>query len=224
MSANTEFQRPDGQSCPAYYVEPAAGADAPGIVVIQEWWGLNEQIEGVANRLAEAGYRALVPDLYRGDVTLEAAEAEHKMEGLDFADAATQDVAGAVAHLKQAGQKVGVIGFCMGGVLAALAAMHVEDTDAAVDWYGVPPDEAGDPGSMSMPFQGHFALQDAMFPPAQVDALEAKLQRGGVEHELFRYDAGHAFGNEQGENYDAASADLAWERSLGFFARHLGTA
>ena len=103
--------RPDGQALQAYLAEPAQGADAPGLVVIQEWWGLNDQIRGVADRLAAAGYRALVPDLYRGKLALEANEAEHLMNGLDFADAASQDIRAAAQYLKTSGSdRVGVTG------------------------------------------------------------------------------------------------------------------
>jgi carboxymethylenebutenolidase len=90
------FKRPDGKDCSAFFVEPSAESRAPGLVVIQEWWGLNDQIKGVANRLAQAGYRVLVPDLYRGKVGLDAKEAEHLMTNLNFGDAATQDILGAV--------------------------------------------------------------------------------------------------------------------------------
>ncbi|MCZ7566252.1 MAG: dienelactone hydrolase family protein [Burkholderiales bacterium] len=222
MGEKVTFTRPDGKNCTGYYVAPAAGAKAPAIVVIQEWWGLNDQIKGVAERLAAAGYRALVPDLYRGKVTLDAAEANHLMTGLDFKDAATQDVRGAAQYLKKASQKVGAIGFCMGGALTVLAAMHVPEVDAASSWYGVPPPEAGDPTKIRIPVQGHFALKDAFFTPATVDALEAKLKQGDVTHEFHRYDANHAFGNETGQYYDAAATKLAWQRSLDFLAKHLG--
>lgn len=84
------FTRPDGKECSGYYVEPAAGNRAPALVVIQEWWGLNDQIKGAAQRFAKNGYRALVPDLYRGKVGLDAKEAEHLMGNLNFADAAGQ--------------------------------------------------------------------------------------------------------------------------------------
>ncbi|MCK5769359.1 dienelactone hydrolase family protein [Algiphilus sp.] len=221
MPTNHEFTRPDGKTAPAYYIEPAAGADAPGVVVIQEWWGINDQIERVANRLAEAGFRALVPDLYRGDKALDAAEAEHKMTGLDFGDAATQDVRGAVQHLKSAGGRVGTMGFCMGGVLSFLGAMHAPELDAAVAWYGMPPEEAGDPGTIRIPVQGHFGTQDQMFPTDAVNAFEAKLEAAGVTHEFHHYDAPHAFGNEDWDYYDADCAKLAWERSLAFLDKHL---
>src|SRR3981189_2757378 len=118
MGKMISYQRPDGQSVAGYLTEPANGNAAPGVVVIQEWWGLNDQIKGVADKLAAAGYRALVPDLYRGKVALEAHEAEHLMKGLNFGDAAGQDVRGAVQYLKSSGSpKVAVTGFCMGGAL-----------------------------------------------------------------------------------------------------------
>jgi carboxymethylenebutenolidase len=165
MGEKITFKRPDGKDCVGYYARPAAGDKAPGVVVIQEWWGLNDQIKGVADRLAEAGFRALVPDLYRGKVTLDAAEASHMMTDLDFKDAATQNVRGAAQYLKKDSAKVATIGFCMGGALTMLAAMYVPETDAVSSWYGVPPPEAGDPGKIRVPVQGHFALQDRTSRP-----------------------------------------------------------
>src|SRR5215469_4596125 len=117
------FKRPDGKECSGFYAEPSSGNRAPAMVVIQEWWGLNDQIKGVGSRLAAAGYRALVPDLYRGEVSVDAKEAEHLMNGLNFGDAATQDIRGAVQFLKQSSTKAGVTGFCMGGALTWLAAV-----------------------------------------------------------------------------------------------------
>src|ERR1700745_3539473 len=103
------FKRPDGKDCSGFYVEPPAGNKAPALVVIQEWWGLNDQIRGVADKLAKAGYRALVPDLYRGKTAVDAKEANHLMTGLNFGDAAGQDIRGAVQYLKKGGStKVGV--------------------------------------------------------------------------------------------------------------------
>ena len=123
MGKMVSFKRPDGKSVNGYLDEPAAGGNAPGMVVIQEWWGLNDQIKGVADRLAKAGYRALVPDLYRGKQALDAKEAEHLMHGLNFGDAAGQDIRGAVQYLKGSGSaKAGVTGFCMGGALTVLSA------------------------------------------------------------------------------------------------------
>jgi carboxymethylenebutenolidase len=221
MGEIINFERADGKTISGYYAAPEAGDEAPGIVVIQEWWGLNDQIKGVADRFAKEGYRALVPDLYRGKVTLDAAEAEHLMSRLDFGDAATQDISGALRHLKTGGTKVGVIGFCMGGVLSILAAARTDDADAAVPWYGLPPEGSMEPGDIKIPLQGHYALRDEHFTPAQVDALEAKLKEAGVNYAFYRYEADHGFGNETGERYDPESAKLAWQRSLDFLAKHI---
>ena len=119
MGSMIDFKRPDGSSCKGYVAE--AGKGKPGIVVIQEWWGLNDQICGVADRFARAGYNALAPDLYKGRVTQKPDEANHMMSGLDFVGASDQDIAGAVKHLAGMGGKVGVMGFCMGGALTIAA-------------------------------------------------------------------------------------------------------
>jgi carboxymethylenebutenolidase len=224
MAQSIEYPRPDGKRVSGYLAEPVAGKGgaSPGIVVIQEWWGLNDQIKGVADRLARAGYRALVPDLYRGKLTVEAKEAEHLMQGLDFGDAAGQDVRGAVQYLKQAGKKVAVTGFCMGGALTILSAVHVPEADAAVCWYGCPPLEYVDAGKIKLPLLGHFATDDAFFPIAGVDALEKKLQAAGVRFQFHRYQARHAFANETALNapipieYNPAAAEIAWQRTLEF--------
>ena len=227
MSKIITFKRPDGKECSGFYAEPAAGDKAPGMVVIQEWWGLNDQIKGVANRLASAGYRAVTPDLYRGKVGVDAKEAEHLMNNLNFGDAASQDIRGAVQHLKATSSKVGVTGFCMGGALTLLTAVHVPEIDAAVTWYGFPPLEYIDASKIKAPLQGHFALEDAFFKIEQVDALEQKLRQANVNFEFHRYNAQHAFANETAVNkpipikYDKASADLAWQRTLDFLKKHL---
>ncbi len=225
------FKRPDGKDCSGFYVEPAAGRHAPGIVIIQEWWGLNDQIKGVANRYAERGYRALVPDLYRGQIGLDAKEAEHLMGNLNFGDAAGQDIRGAVQHLKSTGSgKVGVVGYCMGGALTLLSAVFVPEADAAVAWYGFPPLEYIDASKIKAPLMGHFAIHDAFFPILQVDALEQKLKDAGVSYTFHRYEAQHAFGNETLTNppipakYDAAAAETAWKRTVAFLDQHFGAA
>ena len=229
MAKMINYRRPDGQTVNGYLSEPAQAGSAPGIVVIQEWWGLNDQIKGVADKLAAAGYRALVPDLYRGKVALEAHEAEHLMKALNFGDAAGQDVRGAVQYLKSSGSpKVAVTGFCMGGALTVLAAVNVPELNTAVVWYGVPPLEYVDATKIKIPLLGHFALHDASFPIAQVDALEKKLQQAAVDFEFHRYDAKHAFANETADSknldflkYDPKAAELAWRRTLDFLAKHL---
>ena len=229
MGRTIDYKRPDGQGISGYLAEPAHAAAAPGIVVIQEWWGLNDQIRGVADKLAAAGYRALVPDLYRGQVALGANEAQHLMEGLDFGVAAGQDVRGAVQYLKASGSaKVGVTGFCMGGALTLLAAVNVPEADACVVWYGFPPLEYVDAAKIKAPLMGHWALEDTAFPIAKVADLEKKLHDAHVKFEFHRYQAKHAFANETADSkkldflkYDPAAAALAWQRTMEFLARHL---
>jgi len=227
MGKMISYKRPDGQSVNGYLAE--SGGTAPGIVVIQEWWGLNEQIKGVADKLAAGGYRALVPDLYRGKVALEANEAEHLMTNLNFGDAAGQDVRGAVMHLKASGStKVGVTGFCMGGALTVLSAVNVPEADACAIWYGYPPLEYVDASKIKAPLLGHWATGDVPFPIAKVDDLEKKLRDAKVKFEFHRYNAKHAFANETADSkklpivqYDPAAAELAWRRTTDFFAKHL---
>lgn len=224
-----QFTRPDGKTVDGYLVEPPNGVNAPGIVVIQEWWGLDEQIKEVANRLANAGFRALVPDLYRGKLALEAKEAEHLMNDLNFGDAASQDIRGAVQYLKATGSaKVAVTGFCMGGALTVLSACFVPELDATVVWYGNPPADYVDAKNITKPMMGHWSMQDEFFSPAGVDELEQKLKLAGVEHEFHRYDAKHAFANPQSDarglaplQYHPEAAELAWKRSLDFLKKHL---
>ena len=220
MGQMIEFQSPNQQILKGYLA--TAGQGRPGIVVLQEWWGLNAQIKGVADRFAAAGYNALVPDLYKGRVTQDPDEANHLMNGLDFPGATHQDIHGAVRHLKTLGGKVGVMGYCMGGALTIAAAVHVPEVDAAASLYGIPPAAFAAPKNIRVPFQGHFANQDTWCTPAAANQLEDAMRAAGMAPEIFRYDAAHAFCNEaRPEVYNAAFATQAWERMLHFFATHL---
>ena len=224
-----QFKRPDGQLLEGYLAEPAGKTDEPGVVVIQEWWGLDEEVKTVADRLAKAGYRALVPDLYRGKLALEANEAEHLMGGLNFGDAAAQDIRGAVQYLKATGsKKVAVTGFCMGGALTVLSACHVPELDGTVVWYGYPPLEYVDATAIQKPMLAHWALHDDFFNISGVDALEEKLKQAGVHYDFERYDAKHAFANPKSDvrglpplQYNEAAANLAWDRTMEFLKTNL---
>ena len=224
-----EFKRPDGQVLNGYLAEPSDTAHAPGIVVIQEWWGLDEEVKAVADRFAQAGYRALVPDLYRGKLALEANEAEHLMGDLNFGDAAGQDIRGAVQYLKATGSaKVAVTGFCMGGALTILAACNVPELDASIVWYGNPPLEYVNADAITKPMLGHWALQDEFFPIAGVDQLEEQLKQAGVNFEFHRYDTKHAFANPKADSrglaplkYSAEAAQLAWDRTIDFLQKYI---
>jgi carboxymethylenebutenolidase len=228
MGKTVSFNRPDGKSVNGYLAEPAGAAKAPGMVVIQEWWGLNDQIRGVADKLAKAGYRALVPDLYRGKTAVDAKEANHLMTGLNFGDAAGQDIRGAVQYLKKGSPKAGVTGFCMGGALTVLSAVNVPEMDAGVIWYGYPPLEYVDASKIKAPLLGHWATQDQAFAIGGVDELEKKLRAANVKFEFHRYNAKHAFANETADEkkldmlkYDASAAETAWKRTMDFLAKHL---
>lgn len=222
MGQMIEVSRPDGGKTPAYLAEsPRPGS--PAIVLIQEWWGLNDHIRGVADRLSGEGYTVLAPDLYRGRLTTVADEANHLMDSLDFADATHQDIAGCVMHLSEGGRRVGVMGFCMGGALTVAAAVHVPHLSAAVCFYGIPPKQFADPASIRIPFMGHFATLDTWCTPDRAAELEADMREAGQAPEVHHYVAQHAFFNDsrRAEVYDEACASLAWRRTTDFFARHL---
>jgi len=220
MGAMIEFSRPDHGRTKGY-LATTEGNNRPGIVVIQEWWGLNDQICGVADRFARAGYTALAPDLYKGRLTAVPDEANHLMSNLNFPDATHQDLRGAVVHLKSQGcGKVAVMGFCMGGALTVASAVHIPEIAAGVCFYGIPPKEFADPAKITVPFQGHFANQDDWCTPAAVDALETAMQ--GSKPEIYRYDAAHAFFNERSAAYDVACATQAWDRMAAFLKAKLG--
>jgi carboxymethylenebutenolidase len=230
MGKTVEFVRPDGAKAPGYLAEaPDLGLErTPGVVMFEEWWGVDDRIKATADRLASYGFNVLVPDLFRGRSAATGDEASHLMEGLDFGDAATQDGPGAARYLRELGAaRVGVIGFCMGGALALIGLMHGSDFDAASIWYGYPPPEAGDPSNITVPIQGHFALHDGFFTIAGVDALEQKLRKAGAAPEFHRYDAKHGFYNtgKPGEgglgHYHPEHAETAWKRTVEFFERTL---
>jgi carboxymethylenebutenolidase len=222
MSEMIQFKRPDGKTCPGYLATPKTGSGTPGFVCIQEWWGVNEQIKKTADRLAGEGYRALVPDLFRGKIAKAADEASHLMANLNFPDAAEEDIRGAVQYLKQSSKKVAVAGFCMGGALTILAAVRVPEMDAGACFYGIPDIGPGEIKKIKIPLICHFANRDTHWTPAKANDLEAALKQSKSEFEIYRYDAQHAFMNEaRPEVYDAGSAKLAWERTLKFLKKAL---
>ena len=223
MGTMIRFELPDGHDA-AGYLAQAAHASAPGLVVIQEWWGLQDQIKGLCDRFALAGYDALAPDLFGGRTVPyhDSEAANREMSALNFLAAADQNVRGAARFLGRNGAKVGVTGFCMGGALTVLSAIRVPELAAAICFYGVPPAEVADPAAIVVPFQGHFANHDDWCTPAVVDVFEAKLKAAGKKAEIFRYDAHHAFLNEQRlEAHDREQAALAWGRALDFCKRYL---
>src|SRR5258708_17433105 len=232
MGEMVQFKRPDGKTCPGYLATPKAGAGAHGFVCIQEYWGLNDQIKKTADRLAEAGYRALVPDLYRGKVAKASDEASHMMAELNFPDAAEQDIRGAVQYLKQSSMKVAVGGFCMGGALTVLAAVRVPEMapvrvpemDAGACFYGLPDLPSAEFKKIKIPLICHFANKDGWSTPPKANDFQSALKQSKSQFEIYRYDAQHAFMNEARPGvYDATSAKLACHLTLTFLNKTLAS-
>jgi carboxymethylenebutenolidase len=150
------------------------------------------------------------------------------MDGLNFGDAAGQDIRGAVQYLKKDSKKVGVTGFCMGGALTVLSACNVPEMDAGVIWYGYPPLQYVDASKIKAPLMGHWAIHDQAFAISGVDELEKKLREARVKFEFHRYDAKHAFANETADSkkldmlrYNPSAAATAWERTMDFLGKNL---
>ena len=224
MGAEITFKRPDGGDAKGYLSNAASG-DAPGVVVVQEWWGLADQIKATVDRFALAGFDALAPDLFNGVVVPyhDAERAAKEMQSLNFIDATEQTVRGAVQYLKRNGAKVGIAGFCMGGAVTVIGAAKIPELTAAVSFYGLPPAEAVKPADVRIPLQGHFANKDDFITPKAVDDFEKALKAAGKDAEFFRYDADHAFVNEQRVAvHDRHAAELAWGRAVAFLKKQLG--
>jgi carboxymethylenebutenolidase len=217
----------NGGTAHGYLAVPESGS-GPGVVVIQEWWGLTTHIKNVADRLAAAGFVALAPDLYGGSTTHDADEAGKLMMELPV-DKAAQDLAGAVDflldHEAVTSSKVGAVGFCMGGgFVLVLAAQQGDKIGAAVPFYGVLKEDYPDLSGLSAPVLGHFGEQDAFTTPEAARALAAKIEaEAGVKPDFRFYPAGHAFYNEENNmgTYDAGQADRAWTATLDFLRINL---
>lgn len=223
MGTRISFLRPDGHRA-AGYLAKAAQPNAAGVLVIQEWWGLQDQIRGICDRLALAGYDALAPDLYEGKVVPyhDREAANREMNSLDFVHATDQHVRGAAQYLLTSSGKVGLTGFCLGGAVAVLGACRIPEISAAVCFYGLPPTTAATAADVKVPLQGHFAARDYWCLPAAVDEFEAGLKAcGNTTAEIYRYDADHGFANEQRNHHDRRNSELAWGRMLAFWRRHL---
>jgi carboxymethylenebutenolidase len=225
MGEMIEFQS-NGSTAVGYLATPEGG-QGPGVIVIQEWWGLVDHIRDVCDRFAAAGYVALAPDLYHGVTIAEPDEAGKAMMAVKMGQAA-KDMSGAVDELvRRSGRaKVGVIGFCMGGGLALVLATQRPDAVAAVvPCYGVIawPDAQPDYSRLTAAVQGHYAGNDDFFTPEAAEALGEELRALGKDVEIIIYpDTDHAFFNDtRPEVYNAAAAGAVWDRALAFFATHL---
>ncbi len=223
------FQRADGKQAKGFMAMPKEGENTASVVLIHEWWGITDQIRGTATRLAEEGFRVLVPDLFEGKTASlekeDEAAATKLMNELDWQGAVHGTIRGAVKHLKERtpGSRCAVMGFCMGGALALASAVHVREADAAVVFYGIPDKQLADPRMVRIPTQLHFAKRDDWCTPERVHELERELKAGGVNYELHHYDSPHAFLNEKRpKHHDPVNAKAAWDRAMRFLESTIG--
>lgn len=221
MGEMVTLTRPDGGTFEAYQ----AGKDPTkaSIIVLQEWWGLNDNIRQTVDRFEAEGFNAIAPDLFHGRVTGDADEASHLMDSLDFPGAVHQDITAAVAHLKTLNDEIGIMGYCMGGALTIAAAARLPDSfKAAVSFYGVPLKDFADPADITCPFQGHFATQDDKITSEVAARVERDMTAAGRQPDIWHYEADHAFCNSaRPEVYKPDLAALAWTRMIAFFKVNL---
>ena len=219
-----EFQS-NGGTARGYLATPEGGR-GPGVVVIQEWWGLVPHIKDVADRFAREGFVALAPDLYHGDVARSPDEAGKMMMALNIGQT-EKDLRGAIRHLlaheATEGGAVGTVGFCMGCALSLYAASKNEQVGACVVFYGIHPKVEPDFERLRAPVLGLFAEKDGFVTPEVVRALEETVRGHGKSIETHIYPGtDHAFFNDtRPEVYDARAAADAWRRTVAFFREHL---
>jgi carboxymethylenebutenolidase len=216
-----------GEMAPGFLATPEGKGPFPAVVVIQEWWGLDDWVKDQARALAREGYVALAPDLYRGKVTNKEEEAHQLMMGVPR-DRALRDLHGAFAYLQGRPDvrknRIGAIGWCMGGGYALALATEEPGLAAVVAYYGAPPSDDAAIARIKAPVLGNYGGEDKGPSPEQVKAFEAALKKAGKRVDVKIYPgAGHAFANVNNpwKGYREDAAKDAWARTVAFFARHL---
>ena len=216
----------NGGTASGYLAEP--DGDGPGIVVLQEWWGVDEHVREICDRFAGEGFLALAPDLYHGETTDQPDEAQQKMMAMNI-DEAEKEMRGAVEYLLEhpkCNGQVGSVGFCLGGGLSVWAASANPKVGAAVTFYYVMPHGKPDFTRINAPVLGHFGTNDDYISVEDAKALEQELQAAGVEAAFEFYEgAGHAFFGPHNRigTYDEEHARNAWQRTVDFFKQKLGS-
>jgi len=212
----------NGGTTSGYLAKPASGS-GKGVIVIQEWWGLNGNIKGIADRFAAAGFVALAPDMYHGKVANEPDEAGKMLMALNIAQA-EKDLKGAITYLKNVtGGPVGTVGFCMGGALSLFAACKAgKDVGACVDYYGGHPAVTYDWDGLTAPVLAFWAAHDEFVNP-NIPKYEAALKERGRKYEAIQYpDTQHAFFNdERPDIYNKDAAEKSWTKMLEFYRANL---
>jgi carboxymethylenebutenolidase len=215
-------------AAPGYLAVPD-GEHGPGVIVLQEWWGVDEHIRSLCDRLAAEGFYALAPDLYRGETTTQPSEAQQKMMALSMSEV-EREMCGAADYLASQpgfeGTGVGAVGFCLGGGLAVWAAATCPKIAAAVTFYYVMPHGKPDFSAIHGPVLGHFGTADEFIPTEDANKLEAELKHAGVDTTFHYYEgAGHAFVNDTNRlgTHDPELAQLAWGRTVEFLRSALAS-
>jgi carboxymethylenebutenolidase len=213
----------NGGTTHGYLATPTSGK-GPGVLVIQEWWGLVPHIKRVADRFAAEGFTALAPDMYHGKTADEPDGAGKLFMALNIAQA-EKDLRGAAAYLAQQSStaRIGCVGFCMGGQLALFAGTVNNNVGAVVDFYGIHPNVKPDYAKLAGPVLGIFAEKDQFVTPQTAREVDAAIKKAGKSSEIHIYpNVDHAFFNEDNQGaYNQSAADDAWRRTIAFFRQHL---
>ena len=216
----------DGGQATGYEAKPTGDGPFPGVVVIMEWWGLEPHIKDLTDRFAREGYHAVAPDIYHGTVI----DYDNRDGAMGMArsldkDLAVREIDGAASYIKgqsSSNNKVGIVGYCMGGGLVLATAIASNNIDAANVYYGGNPDPIDLVEQIQCPVLGLYAGSDETANPTKVPTLEEALTRFGKEHELHVYwDAQHSFFNDRRPSYHEETAKDAWQRTQDFFCKHL---
>lgn len=215
----------DGREVKGFFARPKGAAGLPGLIVIHEWWGLNDNVRAMARKLAAEGYAALAVDLYGGQKAESSEEARGLMEAaLKNPGVVEENLRQAYKYLEaQGAKKIGSIGWCFGGGWSLRTALlFPKDLDAAVIYYGRLVTEPDQLAPLEVPILGLFGALDKGIPVESVRAFETALKSQGKKAEIHVYEgADHAFANPSGNRYNAEAAEDAWKKTVAFFAAHL---
>ena len=223
MSQPVQYRSKSGKEASGFVSLPPGDEKKPGLIVIQEWWGINGHIKDISARFANEGFVVLSPDLYHGRVTASGDEAGKWMTELSFVDA-VDEIEGAIELLKahdRCNGQIAVTGFCMGGALSFACASAIANLRAVVPFYGTPDTSKWDITKTTAPILAHFASQDQWATPSKAEAIKASLDKLGKPMELCVYDADHAFMRDTDPSaYNADAAKLAWAKTIAFLKQH----
>jgi carboxymethylenebutenolidase len=225
MTIQVKFCTKAGMQVQGILAEPRGDSRVGGLVVMHEWWGINDQIAQTCERFADVGFLALAPDLYHG----KRPETPHHASSLSISlnrDQAMQEIDAAADYLRlhpRCNEKIGVTGFCLGGAFTFGCAIQLPGFAAAVPFYGVPRIPKGEYAKARVPIQAHFARTDDWAKVSDAEEIQRTVRAGGGSMDLFVYEAGHAFMRATDKHvYHQESATLAWGRAVEFLKAHLG--